>query len=215
MKRMMRGLAAGAALALAAVSGGCAGYGMEDVLNGGRGGWGSTSEMRGEVRDVSERYRTIHVRRDNGRAVAVRYDSRTEVTYNGRRYRPSSLDRGDYVSMRVSRDSRGELYTRHVTLRRDVRAARDRDRGRYDDRDRHDRRDDRYEARAAEGRVGRVDRGGRRFELRTERGSVWVTLPSNASRGVRERFGRLRRGDYVRVSGRYTANGRFQMDRFR
>ena len=219
MKRMIRGLASGAALALAAVSGGCAGYGLEDVMHGGRDGWGSATEMRGEVRDVSERYRTIHLRRDNGRAVAVRYDSRTEVVYDGRRYRPSSLDRGDYVSMRVSRDSRGDLYTRHVSLRRDSRDGYNRDRNRDRDRDGYDdrrgRTDGRYDARAAEGRVTRVDRSGRRFELRSNDRSVWVTLPPNASRDVRERFSRLRPGDHVRVSGRYVANGRFQMDRFR
>lgn len=220
MKRMMRGLAAGAALALAAVSGGCAGYGWDDVLYDGRGGWGGSSEVRGVVNDVHERYRVIRVRRDNGRVTDVRYDSRTEVVYRDRRYRPESLDRGDYVSMRVSRDSRGQLYTRHVTLRRDARDGygRDRDRDRRDDRwdDRRDRRDDGWSnVRSVDGRVGRVDRSGRRFELRTERGAVWVSLPYNADRSVRERFQRLRTGDRVHVSGRYAGNGRFQMDRFR
>lgn len=216
MKRMMRGLAACAALALTAVAGGCAGNGWEDVVYGGRDGWGGASEMRGEVRDVSERYRVIRLQRDNGSTAQVRYDRRTEVVYGDRRVRPTALNHGDYVSMRVSRDSRGELYTRHVTVRRIARDSRDRDR--YDDRRgdrRNDRRDERYDARAAEGHVGRVDRGARRFELHTERGTVWVNLSSNASRGVRERFGRLRQGDRVRVSGRYVANGRFQMDSFR
>lgn len=225
MKRMMRGLAACAALALTAVTGGCAGNGWEDVVYGGRDGWGGATEMRGEVRDVSERYRVIRVERDNGRTAQVRYDGRTEVVYGDRRVRATALNHGDYVSMRVSRDSRGELYTRHVTVRRIARDSRDR--GGYDDRRgdrrrddrwddrRDDRRDERYDARAAEGRVGRVDRSARRFELHTDRGTVWVNLSGNASRGVRERFGRLRQGDRVRVSGRYVANGRFQMDSFR
>lgn len=234
MKKMMRGLAAGAALALATVASGCANaYGYEG------GGWGGSSEMRGTVTSVHDRYSTIRLRRDNGRVADVRYDSRTEVVSNGRRYRPESLDRGDYVSIRVDRDSRGQLYTRHVTVRREAREtySRDRDRGRIDDRrdrdrgridDRRDRgRDDRYndrrdrgdrgwnDVRAVDGRVGRVDRGGRRFELRTERGTVWVLLPSNADRGARERLERLRTGDYVHVSGRYEGNNRFRMDRFR
>lgn len=222
MNRMMRGLAACAALALATVSGGCASaYGYED------GGWGGSSEMRGTVTSVHDRYSTIRLRRDNGRVADVRYDSRTEVVSSGRRYRPESLDRGDYVSLRVSRDSRGQLYTRHVTVRREARDTYrgDRDRGRIEDRRDRDR--DRYEdrrdrgdrgwndVRAVEGRVGRVDRGGHRFELRSERGTVWVTVPSGADRGVRERFGRLRTGDYVHVSGRYEGNNRFRMDRFR
>ncbi|HEX6372777.1 MAG TPA: hypothetical protein VF006_27900 [Longimicrobium sp.] len=227
MIRMMRGLAAGAALALMAVSGGCAGYGWEDGYGGG--GWGTPSEVRGQVEGVQTRLNTIQLRRDNGRRAVVHFDSRTEVVSEGRRSRPESLDRGDYVSMRVSRDSRGRLYTRHVTVRHEVRDVyrgdRDRDRVRDRDRDRRrddgryeDRRgrgDDRYDARSVEGRVGRVDRAGRRFELRSDRGTVWVTVAPNASRGVRERFQRLRTGDRVGVTGRYVGRDRFQMERFR
>lgn len=226
MIRKMRTLAAGAVLALTAVSGGCASaYGWEDVVHDGRrGGWGSTT-LRGQVSEVHERYNTIRLRRDNGRYADVRYDSRTEVVYNGRRYHPESLDRGDYVTMRVSRDSRGQLHARHVTVRRDVRDRdrygdrdrvpdRRRDDDRYDDR-RDDRRDDRYDARALEGLVTRVDRSGRRFEIRDSRGTVWVAVPSNAGRSVRERFERLRTGDHVRVSGRFTSRDRFQLERFR
>lgn len=219
MKKMMRGLAAAASLALAVGSGGCAGHGWEDVVYG-QGGWGGSTEMRGEVSNVSSRYRTIHIRRDDGRMAQVRYDSRTEVVDRDRRTRPESLDRGDYVSMRVSRDSRGDLFTRHVTVRRNARAGdiRDRDRDRRDGRyDRRDRDDDRWrEVRSLDGRVGRVDRSGRRFELRTDRGgTVWVTVPRNAERNVRERFSRLRTGDHVNVGGRFVTRGRFQMDRFR
>ncbi|HEU4884080.1 MAG TPA: hypothetical protein VFT45_17595 [Longimicrobium sp.] len=228
MIRMMRGLAAGAALALATVSSGCAGYGWEDGYGGG--GWGSPSEVRGQVEGVQTRLHTIQLRRDNGRRAVVHFDSRTEVVYGDRRERPESLDRGDYVSMRVSRDSRGRLYTRHVTVRHEVRDVyrgdRDRDRDRvgdrdrrHDDDDRYDRRDrrddDRYDARAVEGRVGRVDRSGRRFELRSDRGTVWVTVARDASRGVRDRFARLREGDRVRVTGRYVGRDRFEMEQFR
>jgi hypothetical protein len=217
MKRMMRGLAAGAALVLASVSGGCASaYGWD-----GYDGWGGSSEMRGVVNDVHERYRVIRLRRDNGRITDVRYDARTEVVYQGRRYRPESLDRGDYVSVRVNRDSRGQLYARNVTLRRDARDGYNRDRDRrdndgWDDRRDRDRRDDGWgNVRSLDGRVGRVDRSRRRFELRSDRGTVWVSLPYNADRTVRDRFSRLRSGDRVQVSGRYAGNGRFQMDGFR
>ncbi|HEX5869708.1 MAG TPA: hypothetical protein VFY65_04815, partial [Longimicrobium sp.] len=128
------------------------------------------------------------------------------------------------VSMRVSRDSRGRLFTRHVTVRHEVREVYrgdrdgDRDRRRDDDRryeDRRDRDDDRYDVRAVEGRVGRVDRSDWRFELRSDRGTVWVSVAPNASRGVRDRFQRLRQGDHVRVSGRYVGRDRFQMESFR
>jgi hypothetical protein len=220
----MRGLAAGAVLALASVLGGCAGYGWEDGYGGG--GWSSPSQVHGRVEGVQTRLHTIQLRRDNGRPVAVHYDGRTEVvSEGGQRVRPESLDRGDYVTMRVSRNSRGRLYARNVNVRHEAREVyrgdRDRrsvpDRRRDDDRyeDRRDRRDDRYDERAVEGRVERVDRSGRRFQLRSERGTVWVTVPSNASRGVRDRFQRLREGDRVSVTGRYVGRGSFQMEGFR
>jgi hypothetical protein len=224
MIRTMRGLAAGAMLALAAVSGGCAGSGWND----GRNGWGGGSELHGRVEGVQTRLHTIQIRRDNGRREVVRFDGRTEVVSGNRRTTAAALDRGDYVSMRVSRDSRGRLYTRHVTVRHENRQVyrgdrdRDRDRDRVPDRRRDDRRyedrrddDRRYAARSVEGRVGRVDRPGRRFELRSDRGTVWVSVAPNASRGVRDRFQRLRAGDRVSVTGRYVGRGRFQMERFR
>lgn len=211
--RGMRGRAAGAVLALTAALAGCGGYGWEDVLHDGMGGWGS--DVRGQVQDVHERYRTIVLRRDDGRRVDVRYDSRTDVVYGDRRYRPESLDRGDYVSMRVDRDRRGQLFARHIVVRR---SARDRDvyRDRDRDRDRNSRDDDhRYDARTAEGRVERVDRREGRFQLRTGGRTVWVTVPYNAGRGVRERLSRLREGDYVRLQGRWRGRDRFELERFR
>jgi hypothetical protein len=127
--------------------------------------------------------------------------------------------------MRVSRDSRGRLYARNVNVRHEAREVYrgDRDRRRAPDRrrdgdrygDRRDRHDDRYEVRSVEGRVERVDRSGRRFQLRSERGTVWVSVAPNASRGVRDRFQRLREGDRVSVTGRYVGRDRFQMERFR
>lgn len=214
MKAMRRGRAAGAVLALAAALAGCAGYGWEDVLHDGVGGWGS--DVRGSVLDVHERYRTIVLRRDDGRRTDVRYDSRTDVVYRDRRYRPESLDRGDYVTVRVDRDSRGRLFARHIVVRRSARdrGVYDRDRDVYRDRDRRDG-DYRYDARTAEGRVGRIDRGDGRFQLRTGGRTVWVTVSSRAGRGVRERFYRLREGDYVRVYGRYRGRDRFELERFR
>ncbi|HEX2211377.1 MAG TPA: hypothetical protein VHG93_27075 [Longimicrobium sp.] len=225
MIRTMRRLAAGAVLALAAVLGGCAGYGYQDGYGGG--GWGTPSELHGRVEGVQTRLRTIQLRRDNGRRVAVRYDGRTEVSTQGRRDRAESLDPGDYVTMRVSRDSRGRLYARYVNVRREAREVYrgDRERrgdDRWDDRRRRDERrrdndryDERRDERTATGRVGRVDRARGRFELRTDRGTVWVSVPSDLSRADTDRFRRLRGGEHVTVSGRYVSRERFEMERFR
>lgn len=233
----MRGLAAGAALALAAVTGGCAGYGWEDGYGGG--GWGTPSELHGRVEGVQTRLRTFQLRRDNGRRAVVHFDSRTEVVSQGRRTGAESLDPGDYVRVRVSRNSRGRLYARQVDIRHEARQVyrgdrdrdvyRDRDRRRGDDRwdDRRDRRrdedrwddgrrgDDRGDARRVEGRVTRVDRARGRFELRGDDGALWVTVPAGVSRGVRQRFLELRTGDYVHVQGRYVGRNEFRLERFR
>ena len=64
--------------------------------------------------------------------------------------------------------------------------------------------------------MGRVDRDGTRFELRgTREGNVWVTVPRNASRGMRDRISRLREGQYVRLRGRYLSGNRFEIEGFR
>jgi hypothetical protein len=214
MIRTLRGLAAGAVLALATTAGGCAGMGWEDVLDGGdRYGYGS--EVRGQVRDVGSR--TIELRTDGGRNARVRYDGSTDVRYGDRRYSVRSLERGDYVTVRTHRERDGDLYARSVVVRRSARADRvhDRDR-RTTDRRYPPRRTDAYARTSLDGRVGRVDRAGTRFELHgTREGTVWVTVPRNASRGTRDRISRLREGQHVRLQGRFLSGNRFEIEGFR
>lgn len=213
MIRTLRGWAAGAVLVLATTAGGCAGVGWDDVLYGGDAyGWGS--EIRGEVRDVGSR--SIEIRTDGGRHVRVWHDRYTEVRYGDRRYSVRSLERGDDVVVRTRRERDGDLYARSVIVRR---SGRDRVYDRRDDR-RYPRipprRDEVYSRTSIEGRVGRVDRDGTRFELRgTREGTVWVTVPRNASRGMRDRVARLREGQYVRLRGRYLSGNRFEIEGFR
>lgn len=231
MRRMVRGLALAAALALGTTAGGCAGYGLEDVLEGGLGTL-SGHEVQGEIRGVNTRSRYLDVSTYNGRNERVRYDSRTRVVYGGREYRASALERGDEVSIRVTRDRDGYLYADHVRVRSnrgdDGRyGSRDRD-GDWDrdrrERDRHERerrerdrdRDrDRYEYnQSLEGRVVRVERVARRVELRASNGRrVWATLRQESR--DREDFARLREGQHVRLTGRWAGNDRFVIDRIR
>ena len=171
------------------------------------------------VNDVHERYRVIRLRRDNGRIADVRYDSRTEVVYQGQRYRPESLDRGDYVSMRVNRDrAASSTPAREPSPRCPRWLHRDRDRrdDRWDDRRDRDRRDDGWGKSARwTGVWGGWTAAAAVSSCACDRGTVWVSLPYNADRTVHDRFPRLRSGDRVHVSGRYAGNGRFQMDGFR
>jgi hypothetical protein len=210
MIRTLRGMAASAVLALAVTAGGCAGTGWDDVLYGGD-TYGYANDIRGEVRGVGSR--NLEVRTDNGRTVRVQHDRYTEVRYGDRRYSVRSLERGDDVVVRTRRERDGDLYARSVVVRRSARDARD---DRRDDRRVPPRRDDAYDRTAVEGRVGRVDRDGTRFELRgTREGTVWVTVPRDAQRTVRDRVSRLREGQFVRLRGRYLSGNRFEVEGFR
>jgi hypothetical protein len=215
MIRTLRGWAAGAVLALAVTAGGCAGMGWEDVLDGGdRYGYGS--DIRGEVRDVGSR--TIELRTENGRHTRLRYDGSTNVRYRDRRYSVRSLERGDFVSIRTHRERDGDLYARSVVVQRSAGADRVHDRRREGRAERRvpPRRADAYARTSLEGRVGRVDRGSGRFELRdTREGTVWVNVPRTASRGMRERISRLREGQHVRLRGRFISGNRFEVEGFR
>jgi len=151
-----------------------------------------------------------------GEPVVVASAGGTRVVYRDRQYNPSALERGDEVSIRTSRDRNGYLYADHVRVRHsrgnDRYDSRDRDR----DRDRRDRDRDRYEDRvySLDARVVRVSRTSRQMELRTSDGRrVWATLPHDSR--DRDRFNRLREGDRVRLTGRYTSRERFVIERIR
>ena len=229
MKTMVRSVAR-LALGMVLVAGAaCAPGMMEEVLGDvvypGGGVYGS--DLRGEVRHVDTRNRVIEVRSRDGRGVTAYYDGRTRVEYRGRGYGVSSLERGDEVSMRVSRDrARGRyLYADHIYV---TESARDRggwgrdDRGRDGDWGRD--RDDRYgrdrDAWRATGRlygtVSSSDERRGRFEVRGDRGErVWVTVPSDINRNTTDRFRRLRRGDRVDLSVRPLSDDRAELRRFR
>jgi len=210
MIRTMRGWAAGAVLAMAMAAAGCAGSGWEDVY--GRPG-GYATDIRGEVRGVGSRH--IDLRTDGGRHTRVRYDGRTDVRYRDRRYSARSLERGDHVVVRVDTRGRGEPYARMVTVRSSRRAERVYDR-RTDDRRYPGRRDDAYARSELEGRVVAVDSRSATFRLDgTRQGTVSVTLPSNAGRGLRQRVVQLRQGQYVRLRGRFLSENRFEVSGFR
>lgn len=76
----------------------------------------ATSEIRGTVDSVDLNSRSIYLTNVTNYStnlnpgggntnVRVYYDDRTTVSYNGRNYRPTDLERGDEVSIRVDRSS--------------------------------------------------------------------------------------------------------------
>lgn len=168
----------------------------------GPGGYGTSgSDLLGEVRYVDTRDRQIEIRTEGGRSWNVRYDGRTRVSYRQRDYEVSNLEPGDYVAMRTTEDRDGRLYADLITVRESVQ-----DRGGYGRRGRFDQ---------FEGTVEYIDERRGRFEVRDRRNRlVVVTLPYNAPRSVSDRFNRLRRGDYVRVEGRFVTEERFELESF-
>ncbi len=61
------------------------------------------ASLRGTVRNIDTRRRTIEIERGyGGDTTTVEYDSRTAVSYDGRRYTVENLERGDEVDIRTS-----------------------------------------------------------------------------------------------------------------
>lgn len=86
------------------------------------------NELRGTVGFVDPRTRTIELQ-SAGRSgsygagsTRVRYDERTQVEYQGRRYRPEDLDRGDQVRIQARRTGNNELIAERIIVERSVRS---------------------------------------------------------------------------------------------
>ena len=102
---------------------------MGDVLGGGSGQQPQGSyEIRGTVDSVDLNSRSIYLTNvtgytsmlsNGGSAVRVYYDDRTPVEYNGQSYRPTDLERGDQVAVRVD-ESGNNLTAESFTVLRDV-----------------------------------------------------------------------------------------------
>ncbi|HWP56515.1 MAG TPA: hypothetical protein VNL14_01370 [Candidatus Acidoferrales bacterium] len=199
VERLLRGFALAASLALA---GGCheighLGDGGADVYRDRQ-----QAEIVGEVRSVDTRLREIEINTDDRRTRVVRYDGQTRVVYRERDYSVANLEPGDYVALRVRTDSSGYPYADLVRVRESVQERR----GTIGSRPRVER---------VQGTVEYVDSRRGEFELRDEYGRrVLVTLRFDARKADIERLRELRRGDYVRVEGRFLNPDRFELEAF-
>jgi hypothetical protein len=85
----------------------------------------ASNELRGTVRYVDTRDRTVEIERSSGYSsgrdniVVVHYDSRTIVEFEGRRYNAENLERGDVVEVEVS-NSGGQLLAEEILVINDV-----------------------------------------------------------------------------------------------
>jgi len=76
-----------------------------------------TTEVRGTVRYVDTRDQTLELEPTTGRTglVVVHYDSSTIVEFNGQRYKPENLERGDRVEVEV-RELNGRMIAEEILV---------------------------------------------------------------------------------------------------
>ena len=76
-----------------------------------------TTEVRGTVRYVDTRDQTLELEPSTGRSglVVVHYDTSTIVEFEGRRYKPENLERGDRVEVEV-RELNGRMIAEEILV---------------------------------------------------------------------------------------------------
>jgi hypothetical protein len=165
---------------------------------------GSTeSQVSGEITNVDTRNQIIDLRTSDGRSGQVRYDNNTRVVYQQQEYNVTALERGDVVSMRLQNTNNNELYTNEILVTQSVQ-----------DRTGVPSTGTSSGLQRLEGTVGVIDNTRGTFELRTGNYTYMVQLSYNATSSVRDRFNRMRAGDFVRVEGRWVNNSTIQIERF-
>ena len=94
----------------------------------GAGGSQYGNELRGTIGYIDPRARTIQLDSDGyggsygGGSTRLRYDERTVVEYQGRRYRPEDLDRGDLVRVQARQIGGNEWLAERILVERSARA---------------------------------------------------------------------------------------------
>lgn len=99
---------------------------IEVVRNVRDGGYGSGNyggaygnDLRGTVGHVDTRARTIQLDGGGyGGGMQVAYDTRTTVEYQGRRYRPENLQRGDQVRVQARQVGYNQLLAERIIVER-------------------------------------------------------------------------------------------------
>ncbi len=156
-------------------------------------------ELRGVVQRNDPRYSSIQIYTDDRRQVAFFHDQRTLVRYRNRDYPVMSVAPGDYVIVRTRDSTQATPTASRITV-----TAKAGESNRSIDR-----------LQIFEGWVEYVDPRRGTLEIRDRQNRiVHVTLAYNAPRIVSDRLSRLRRGDYVRIEGRFTADNRFELEAF-
>ena len=204
--------AATVAAALAGCAGGAMG-GLGDilgsVLTGGQGQGQGQGQLLVEVQQVDTRRQAIHVRTEDGRTGAVRYDQNTQVIYRQQQYPVTALERGDVATLELQQMQNNEIYVQRVLVQQSVQERSGQAGGQVGAPGGVG-----VQLQQFSGRVGQVDPQTGRFELQTAGGTTIVSLPANASQAAVNRFRQLRGGESVAFEGSYVAAGVIELYRF-
>ena len=161
------------------------------------------AEIEAEVVEIDRANREIHVVSERGRNRTLPIDlDRTLVTYHGFDYAVSSLEAGDLIAYQSVPRDRGYLESIRIVEPVQARTGS----GFMRPAPGIPRTD------VVEGRVQRIEPDLGVFDLQPRVGdSVTVSIPYNARTADIESFRRLRRGDYVRVEGRFVSPDSLQL----
>jgi hypothetical protein len=108
----------------------CSSGGLGDILGGGT-SQPATYDIRGTVESVDTRNNVVYLTNVSGYGtmlsggtdeVRVYFDQNTEVEWQGQRYTPDDLERGDQVTVRVD-ESGNQLYADSMTVTYNVSAG--------------------------------------------------------------------------------------------
>ena len=162
------------------------------------------TDLSGEIDRVDTDRREIIVRTPSGDRLVV-YDERTEVIYQGQRYEPANLERGDLVEV----DTTTTSSSRYALAERIEVTTSVQDRTDYDDGVGLP-----GDVERLSGTVDWIDRRAGEFGLRIDRSTVTVEIPFDASDSTRDRFSRLREGESVRIEAEELERTRLSLLRF-
>jgi hypothetical protein len=187
-------------LSLGMLQSGCEEVALVGRPTVGPGGGIEDIEFVANVEGLDTQHQEIYLQTQEGRTRVVEYHGDTRVIIGGREYPVRDLRVGDRVAMEIRKDSRGQDYADLIRVRK---------------RSSELSRADRNEITTLEGRVEQINGQRGFFEVHSRFGNVVrVMLPYNPPRQLKEKFYRLRSGDYVRVEGERLGDDRLMLRAF-